>query len=109
MKESKYQVSAIAPQSGAPALKFDPREYSHFLADTGWTEAQKDEFTEALWLIIVSFADRGFNLNPVQLAASEKALEVDSPSVVGCGDNSKANKEKDVERGDVLAAQGIDS
>lgn len=109
MSKSKGQVFNVAPVSGVPALKFDPRKYSHFLNETGWTEAQKDEFTEALWLIIVSFVDRGYNLHPVQSVASETTLEVDSPSVVGSASNSTTYEEKDVERGDVQAAQRTDS
>ncbi|MEA2950937.1 MAG: hypothetical protein QOJ96_457 [Alphaproteobacteria bacterium] len=66
----------------APALTFDPEEYRHFLADCDWTDAQKDEFTEALWGIVLNFVDLGFDLNPVQKVIDIKGLELDSPNVI---------------------------
>lgn len=66
-----------------PALTFDAQEYCHFLADCDWTEEQKREFIEALWQIIVSFVDLGFDLHPVQqVMESPRTLELDSGDVL---------------------------
>jgi hypothetical protein len=78
------QASSLAENADARvALTFDAAEFSHFLKDTDWTEAQKREFTEALWQIVVNFVDLGFSLHPVQQVIDPtKTLEGDGPSVV---------------------------
>lgn len=65
------------------SLVFDPQAYLHFLEDCDWTEDQKREFIEALWQIVVSFVDLGFELHPVQrVIGTSSALEPDSSSVL---------------------------
>jgi len=81
-------IAPVAPETTvrqAPALTFDPEEYRHFLADCDWTDTQKDEFTEALWGIVLNFVDLGFDLNPVQRVIDIKGLEPDSASVISSG------------------------
>jgi hypothetical protein len=88
--QSPYPLtcSEIESSSYPSALKFDPRAYSHFLEETGWTEAQKYAFTKALWEIVVGFVDLGFNLHPLQHLDNTKSLDVDSPSMVSWPDIS---------------------
>ena len=65
------------------ALVFDAGEFCHFLSDTDWTDGQKREFIEALWQIIVSFVDLGFDLHPVQqVIDAPKTLDDDSSAVL---------------------------
>jgi hypothetical protein len=81
-----------APPSGAPpypALSFDPEPYAQYLDDCELTEAQKQEFLEALWSILVAFVDLGFSVHPVQQAlegvnTSSAAVEPDSATMLGC-------------------------
>jgi hypothetical protein len=94
----------------SPALTFDPAVYREFIDDTGWTDAQKDEFIEALWHIIVSFVDLGFDLHPLQHVISDpKTLELDSPSMVACGDNTDITNSNAAERPMGRAAERTDS
>lgn len=66
-----------------PALTFDPQEFCHYLADSDWTQEQKVEFIEALWQIVVSFVDLGFDLHPVQRVIDvSSTLEPDSTVVL---------------------------
>ncbi len=82
----------------APALTFAPEEYRHFLADCDWTDAQKDEFTEALWGIVLNFVDLGFGLHPLQQIGSRTAtLAAESPPVVGFEFNSSNNMTEDAD------------
>jgi len=70
--------------AGRPALSFDAQEFCHHLADCDWTEEQKVEFIEALWQIVVSFVDLGFELHPVQrVIDAPSTLELDSVDVLG--------------------------
>jgi hypothetical protein len=79
----------IEGRSGAPALSFDAEAYRHFLADCDWTDEQKDEFTEALWQIVLNFVDLGFGLHPAQQVGNNMpTLAADSPSVVASDENS---------------------
>ncbi len=49
-------------------LSIDYEKYEHYLEDSNLTEAQKQEFLQALWNIIVNFVDLGFGVHPVQQA-----------------------------------------
>lgn len=69
--------------AGMKALTFNPQEYRRFLEGVDWTETQKDEFTQALWCLIVSVVDLGFGLNPIQQFTDDtKALERDFGDMV---------------------------
>lgn len=65
------------------ALVFDPQEFCHYLADSDWSEEQKIEFIEALWQIVLSFVDLGFDLHPMQrVIDAPSTLELDSGDVL---------------------------
>ena len=53
-----------SPESEAIGL--DVEKYRHFLEECELSEAQKEQFLETLWLIIVSFVDLGFGVHPLQ-------------------------------------------
>ncbi|MCC5987231.1 MAG: hypothetical protein JJT95_06065 [Pararhodobacter sp.] len=47
-------------------LTIDAEKYQAFLDGSDMTEAQKEEFLQALWSIIVSFVELGFGVHPLQ-------------------------------------------
>lgn len=47
-------------------LSLDVDAYEHFLAETGWSDAEKAEYLGALWAIISQFVGFGFGVHPVQ-------------------------------------------
>lgn len=55
------------------ALEIDIEYYQRFLDMPELTETQKEEFIRALWGVICSFVDLGFQLNPVQKFSGEPA------------------------------------
>ena len=59
--------------AGPTKLSVDWELYAEYLDDTELNDDEKREFLEALWSIIVSFVDLGFELHPVQQACGEKA------------------------------------
>ena len=63
-------AEADAPKDGAsyPALELDYALYESYLEDSEWTDAQKREFLETMWSIIVQFVDFGIGIHPVQQA-----------------------------------------
>jgi len=66
------ELETVVRQEGkAPrplVLSIDYEKYEHYLEDSNLTEAQKQEFLQALWNIIVNFVDLGFGVHPVQQA-----------------------------------------
>lgn len=53
------------------AIQFDAREFAHFLADIDVSEAQKLEYIETIWTIILHFIDMGFGIHPLQQACGQ--------------------------------------
>jgi hypothetical protein len=96
--------------SAGVALKLDPEAYRHFLVDLDWTDTQKLEFIEALWLIIVGFVDMGFHIHPIQqVGECARTLEMDSPSVIASEDISESMAAIEAERPDGASARRFDS
>jgi hypothetical protein len=61
--------TAARPQ---PILSVDVEKYQAFLDEADMTEAQKEEFLQALWSIIVSFVEMGFGVHPLQAVCGEE-------------------------------------
>lgn len=101
----------IQPNAHAP-LAFEPQTYRHFLDNTDWTDAQKDEFISALWKIIVGFVDLGFGMHPVQqalgMSCGKTTLVVDSFSVVASA-HARTHQQETAEsrRNGAAAGEGI--
>jgi hypothetical protein len=93
----------------APALTFDPNEYICFVEATDWSGEEKLKYLGAIWEIIVSFVDLGFDLQSFQQVIEEiPTLEVDSPSVVALGAHS--NNTNDMAAvSEIRTAKGKDS
>ena len=107
MTEKHSQTQADTPHRCA--LAFDAQEFCHFLADCDWTEAQKREFVEELWKIIVGFVDLGFDLHPIQQVIDRtETLEEDSSTVLGL-DNLEILKPKDAMRDRTVCAARTES
>jgi hypothetical protein len=91
-------------------LEFDAQEYCHFLADCDWTEEQKREFIEALWQIVVSFVDLGFDLHPVQRVMNDaRTLDVDSTDVLDSGHKLEILTTTDAGPNQLVGAERPDS
>jgi len=68
-----------------PTLTVDVERYQAFLDGTDMTEAQKAEFLQALWSIIVSFVELGFGVHPLQEVCGKDA-EIGADSTKSGGD-----------------------
>jgi len=55
-----------------PALEFNPEEFAHFIEDFDLSDAEKREYLDMIWSIIVSFVDLGFGIHPVQQACGKR-------------------------------------
>ena len=47
-------------------IKVDVERYQSYLDDTSMTDQQKIDFLQALWLVMVSFVELGFEVYPIQ-------------------------------------------
>ncbi len=64
----------------SPALTLDYDLYVRYLDDTNLSDAQKKEFIETLWSVIVSFVDLGFGLHPLQQSCESNVAIPDLPA-----------------------------
>lgn len=92
---------------GLPALQFDPAEYREFLESCDWTDEQKDEFTAALWQIVLNFVDLGFGLHPSQGLTNLPLA--DSPSVLRLEPHSTLPENEQDARGHTQLVEEMDS
>ena len=82
------ETATESPES--KALYLDIEKYEHFLE--GMDEAQKREFLETLWAIIVNFVDLGFGVHPMQQVLEDSELfSVDPDSQIS--DNNSVSKQ----------------
>ena len=60
-------------------VEIDIEKYQAYLDHSGMDDAQKEEWLNALWTIIVAFVDLGFGVHPAQQACGqlEKILDPD--------------------------------
>jgi hypothetical protein len=79
---------------------FDYALYESYLADSGLSDAEKQEFLNALWAIIVSFVDLGFGVHPLQQANPNCGQELNlgdliknDPSTVLLSDDNLPNNQ----------------
>lgn len=66
-KEINGQTNGVAK----PGLKVDWELYGEYLEASDLSEADKREFVESHWAIVVSFVDLGFGLHPTQQTCGE--------------------------------------
>ncbi len=62
--ESRANLRVI--KASPPTLTIDWELYGKYLDESDLSEAQKQEFLETLWSIVVSFVDLGFGVHPLQ-------------------------------------------
>ena len=74
-------------ESHAPSIAIDYALYEAYLADSDWSDDEKQAFLDDLWQIIVAFVDLGFGVHPLLQAEGAADIEAilgiaPSPSTV---------------------------
>ena len=84
---------ALSPQ----IVKIDYALYEQYLETSGLSEAEKQEFLDALWSIIVNFVDLGFGVHPLQQACEQKLekLALPKPEMLNLPGQMKTKSEKE--------------
>ena len=52
--------------SAKRVITVDVEKYQHFLDGSDMTDAQKEEYLQTLWSIIMNFVELGFGVHPLQ-------------------------------------------
>lgn len=63
------------PKTPAPTLSIDWELYGHHLDESDLTDAEKREFIETLWYLMVSFVDLGFEVSSPKSAERGKLTD----------------------------------
>lgn len=79
------------PAPARPTLTVDVERYQAYLDGADMTEAQKQEFLQALWMIVVSFVELGFGVHPLQDACG-KPSQNGSESIKDAFDTVKCDE-----------------
>ena len=59
--------------STRPTMTVDVDRYQKYLDEAGMTAAEKEEFLQTLWQIIVSFVELGYGVHPLQEVCGKDA------------------------------------
>ncbi len=73
MKKAKTSAPESASTQQKLAIQFDAQDFVHFLGESDLTEAQKLEYVQTVWTIVLQFVDMGFGLHPIQQASGQLA------------------------------------
>ncbi|WP_223424864.1 hypothetical protein [Tateyamaria pelophila] len=65
-KSDEKGLSSKFDASAKPTMKVDVERYQAYLDGSDLSDAEKAEFLQTLWQIIVSFVDLGFGVHPLQ-------------------------------------------
>ena len=68
MTEQKNKKYNSVRGTARPVITFDYSLYDHYLDDAALSDAQKREFLETMWNLIVELMSLGFDVHPVQQA-----------------------------------------
>ena len=60
------QLSGPFKQSARSIVTVDVERYQDYLDGADMTDAQKEEFLQALWSMVVAFVEMGFGVHPLQ-------------------------------------------
>lgn len=85
--------------SAKRVIKVDVERYQAYLDGTNMTDAQKEEFLQAIWLVMISFVEWGFEVHPVQEVCG-KETQSTTQSANGAFDgisSEEPNKAKNIE------------
>ena len=97
-KTGKMKSEVGVAKKGPPTLTIDWELYGKYLDESDLSDAEKREFLETIWSIVVSAVDLGFGVHPVQQAAGNiceqqaeiaKFIAEQSASVLTSPKNSK--------------------
>lgn len=80
--------------SAKPYLTVDVERYQAYLDGTEMTNAQKEEFLQSMWQIIVSFVELGFDVHPLQEVCGKEGQNT-TQSAVGAFDAVQSGQPKD--------------
>jgi len=64
-EDNKSKKNGVGKAS-SPTLTIDWELYGKYLDESDLSDAEKHEFLETLWSIVVSFVDLGFGVHPLQ-------------------------------------------
>jgi len=118
MKKDTEEIDTAERQesdSHFKTLTIDYELYERYLEDSDLNEAQKRQFLDALWSIIVSFVDLGFGVHPLQQVNSDRCgqmeipvefITLDSDDMVECTGKSKTQFNSATDRQSGLLDEG---
>ena len=66
-------LNAQFDASSKPSITVDVERYQAYLDGSNMTQAEKEEFLQALWTIIVGFVEMGFGVHPLQEVCGKDA------------------------------------
>ncbi|MEM6942373.1 MAG: hypothetical protein AAF416_21775 [Pseudomonadota bacterium] len=70
-KAAGWPASSVAGGARRKVLEVDLDQFQHRLDSAGMTEAQKTEYLQLTWSIVLQFVDLGYQLHPVQQSCGQ--------------------------------------
>jgi hypothetical protein len=94
IKRGQNDLKPSFDASASRMLKVDVERYQSYLDGMDMSAAQKEEFLQAMWLMMVSFVELGFEIHPVQEVCG-KLDQNGTESAIGASDALELKNPKD--------------
>lgn len=73
-----HSIREVFNSPARPIVGVDVEKYKAFLDDPALSEAEKENFLQALWSIVVTFVDLGFGVHPLQEVCDEDEVPAEA-------------------------------
>lgn len=81
--KNKDEVSTVGTEnladnfdaSARPIVTVDVEKYQSWLDGSDFSDAQKEEFMQSLWSMVVSFVELGFGVHPLQEICGQDSFD----------------------------------
>lgn len=96
-KSGEESLSNKFDLSTKPTMKVDVERYQKYLDDSDMSAAEKEEFLQTLWQIMMSFVELGYGVHPLQEVCGKDAGTVsgrakDAMDAVSSGKDEQEEK-----------------
>jgi len=92
-RKDEFGIRNLFNSPARRIVTVDVERYKALLDDPSLSEAEKEEFLQALWSIVVAFVDLGFGVHPLQEVCEQEESASELKEAFDKADKADSNNE----------------